>query len=453
MPKYGHQTQKYRTTSNTRISPESVASRRGARDNLSEMIQAPNRNARLIRVIVTFTTTWELGYLFIITLLPQNFEPTATRPGIDPTAIVLDNVHSTEHVLVEYARSTASSSSSHQQGALFLSPHGLLNEVEGHGLEGDMAIGTQDNNRASEESKGDIDSQTERDQVLLGDPKEQTGEQLPQQKAFGDHQWNYQQPLEEFEGPDIGLLFEYPKTPDRGDNAAGHKNNDMEHLSMSTDQDPTSSDTTGGDSALQVKRANGVFVILTHEDELQKARETVRQIEDRFNRDRNYPWIVLTPLPLTTRSRNLISQLTKGTTTFGTIPHEQWRLPKWIEAAMVRNGDYAKMRLGMNKTSLLERHRWRYMSGFLAQHKLLDQYEFFWRVDPGVCILCDVEEDPMLMLKSSGQKFAWSLLSTVNEASVPGALSLIERFKSTHPELIPDSRDEAFLVREAGDAL
>ncbi|KAI7818253.1 nucleotide-diphospho-sugar transferase [Gamsiella multidivaricata] len=221
---------------------------------------------------------------------------------------------------------------------------------------------------------------------------------------------------------------------------------------MSTDQDPTSSDTTGGDSALQVKRANGVFVILTHEDELQKARETVRQIEDRFNRDRNYPWIVLTPLPLTTRSRNLISQLTKGTTTFGTIPHEQWRLPKWIEAAMVRNGDYAKMRLGMNKTSLLERHRWRYMSGFLAQHKLLDQYEFFWRVDPGVCILCDVEEDPMLMLKSSGQKFAWSLLSTVNEASVPGALSLIERFKSTHPELIPDSRDEAFLVREAGDA-
>ncbi|KAF9347580.1 alpha 1,2-mannosyltransferase 2.4.1 [Mortierella sp. AD094] len=203
----------------------------------------------------------------------------------------------------------------------------------------------------------------------------------------------------------------------------------------------------------EVEKANGALVILTHEESLQDARETIRQVEDRFNRGRNYPWVVISPLPLTARSQNLTKQLSKGTMTFGTIPHEQWRLPKWIDAAKVRNGDYANMRLGMNKTSLLMRHKWRYMSGFVAQHELLDQYELFWRVDPGVEIFCDVEEDPMLALKKSGQKFAWSLSSAVNQAGVPGAWPIIQKIKGAYQNLIPASNDEAFLIKESRDEL
>jgi alpha 1,2-mannosyltransferase len=45
------------------------------------------------------------------------------------------------------------------------------------------------------------------------------------------------------------------------------------------------------------------------------------------------------------------------------------------------------------------------MSGFLAQHELLDGYEFFWRVDPGLIVFCDLDDDPMLAMKHTGQKF------------------------------------------------
>ncbi|KAK3814031.1 MAG: nucleotide-diphospho-sugar transferase [Benniella sp.] len=148
---------------------------------------------------------------------------------------------------------------------------------------------------------------------------------------------------------------------------------------------------------------------------------------------------------------NTCSPSFQGVNTFGTIPHEQWRLPTWIQAAKVRNGDYAKMRLGMNRTSLVTRHRWRYMSGFLAQHALLDPYEFFWRIDPGVEIFCDLGDDPMMAMKSSGQKFAWSISSVVNEAGVPGAWSLIQKFKTLHRDLLPSGYDEAFLARESGN--
>ncbi|KAG0242504.1 hypothetical protein BGX31_000278 [Mortierella sp. GBA43] len=197
----------------------------------------------------------------------------------------------------------------------------------------------------------------------------------------------------------------------------------------------------------------GVLVMLVHEDEIQEARETIRQVEDRFNRDRNYPWVILSPLPLTNRSQILVRHLSKGVMSFGAIPHEQWRLPTWIQAAKVRNGDYAKMRMGMNKTSLMTRHRWRYMSGFLAQHELLDPYEFFWRIDPGVEMFCDMEDDPMTMMKYSAQKFAWSVSSVVNDAGVPSAWSFIQKFKAIHPHLLPSDNDEAFLRRESGNTL
>jgi alpha 1,2-mannosyltransferase len=128
-------------------------------------------------------------------------------------------------------------------------------------------------------------------------------------------------------------------------------------------------------------------------------------MEDRFNRDRNYPWVILSPFQLTNRSQNLMMPLSKGNMKFGAVPHEQWRFPKWIDAAKVRNNDFSKMRLGLNQTSLIMRHRWRYMSGFLAEHELLNPYEYFWRVDPGLKIYCNIENDPMLALKSSGQKF------------------------------------------------
>ncbi|KAG0205881.1 hypothetical protein BGX28_002571 [Mortierella sp. GBA30] len=202
----------------------------------------------------------------------------------------------------------------------------------------------------------------------------------------------------------------------------------------------------------EVEKANGVFVILTREEDIQATRETIRQVEDRFNRDRNYPWVILSPLPLTDGSKNRIRTLSKGRMTFGTIPREHWRLPTWIEPPRVLSGDYERMKIGLERTSLDKRRQWRYQSGFLARHELLDGFEFFWRVEPGMDIFCDIEDDPMLAMKKNGHLFAWSHSELIREAGVPGAWSLIQRFKETHGDLIPKSNDEAFLKREGEDA-
>ncbi|KAI9239718.1 MAG: nucleotide-diphospho-sugar transferase [Podila humilis] len=203
----------------------------------------------------------------------------------------------------------------------------------------------------------------------------------------------------------------------------------------------------------EVEKANGVLVVFTSEEQIQDARQTVRDMEDRFNRGRNYPWVILSVLPLTERSRILTAQLTKGTMTFGTVPKAHYRLPRGIDVgkSMAKDRDLIFAGVNTKKTEISVRRRWRYLSGFLAQHELLDGYEFFWRVDPALEIFCDIEDDPMLEMKKNGQKFAWSMSTTENEDGIPSAWTFVDTFKKTHFDILPQQNSDFFLTRETGE--
>ncbi|KAF9134929.1 alpha 1,2-mannosyltransferase 2.4.1 [Mortierella sp. 14UC] len=376
------------------------------------MINAPTRYARIIRALIPFAAVCGLLYLLLITFLPHHFGPDRNRAE--------DSVGG-ETVEVVYTDNGESPSS----------PDGLL-------------------------------------------------EQQQRQKLYPD----MRNPLQPGGGGHGSLLDSIVSEQDV--NSADGDNYDGEVADLgsgSRTRKPTATATE--DPVYEVIKANGVLVmVLTSDEEVQDARETIRHIEDRFNRDRHYPWVILSPQPLSDRTQTLIrhipfasrpstnsnpnpndkvdednddaekhpSTATPAPLTFGLIPREQWKFPRWIEALKVRNGDFARLKLGLNATSVAVRQRRRFMSGFLARHELLDGYEFFWRVDPGLVLFCDLEEDPMLAMERDGQKFAWSVSAAVNEAGTTGAWSMIRKFKETYPDHIPQTNDEAFITRESQDA-
>ncbi|KAF8937478.1 alpha 1,2-mannosyltransferase 2.4.1 [Dissophora ornata] len=394
------------------------------------MIQAPSRYAKIIRVIVPFAAFSGLGYLFLITFAPLHFQ--AAMPGSR-----IEGTQGIEGFLVEHPELSWQKSPSEE-----LVPELVLRDAleKDHVYTGEVGenhryIGRPPSNGLSEGVH--LERQEEQ--------RELQQQRHPYQQQHHHHIEALDQSLDASEHQ---FIQDY-----NGNTVDSDDTSDTDIWPFESVEDLLwiNGESGVGQQVHEVEKANGALVILTCDDDLQLARETIRQIEDRFNRGRNYPWVVLSPFPLSARSQNLIRHLSMGNMTFGAIPREQWRLPKWIDAAKVRNRDYAKMKLGMNKTSLVERHKWRYMSGFLAQHELLDPYEFFWRVDSGVDIFCDVEEDPMLTMKKSGQKFAWSLSSSVNEAGVSEAWSVIQRIKGALSHFIPEVNDEDFLTRESGD--
>lgn len=108
------------------------------------------------------------------------------------------------------------------------------------------------------------------------------------------------------------------------------------------------------------RRANATFVMLARNSDLQGALLSVRQLEDRFNRRYNYPYVFLNEeefsedfkrcvlrivfvyfILMYGRFDSRIRVLTPSRVEFGVIPRDHWYQPDWIDkdkadAAMVR---------------------------------------------------------------------------------------------------------------------
>ncbi|KAF8949295.1 hypothetical protein BGZ47_006832 [Haplosporangium gracile] len=76
--------------------------------------------------------------------------------------------------------------------------------------------------------------------------------------------------------------------------------------------------------------ANAAFVMLVRNSDGQGARSAIRQIEDRFNRNFQYHFVILNDLPFTKEFKELIQPISKADMTFGLVPREHWSYTEWI---------------------------------------------------------------------------------------------------------------------------
>jgi alpha 1,2-mannosyltransferase len=60
------------------------------------------------------------------------------------------------------------------------------------------------------------------------------------------------------------------------------------------------------------------FVSLIRNEELWEIVKSIRQIEDRFNRNYHYPWVFLNDVPFTQEFIDVTSALISGETKYGT---------------------------------------------------------------------------------------------------------------------------------------
>lgn len=105
----------------------------------------------------------------------------------------------------------------------------------------------------------------------------------------------------------------------------------------------------------------GAFYMVIESGDLQRIRSTIRSVEDRFNYQFRYPWILLSNQYLTASFRKYITKLTKSPIFFGKIDAEVWDYPTWVSGS--RAEEYIKFFSSSNvkhATSFLFRQRSRY---------------------------------------------------------------------------------------------
>ncbi|KAJ1834901.1 hypothetical protein LPJ63_001557, partial [Coemansia sp. RSA 2711] len=199
------------------------------------------------------------------------------------------------------------------------------------------------------------------------------------------------------------------------------------------------------------QRVNACFTVLARNQDWRALRDSMKQIEDRFNRRYNYPYVFLNDEPFSDEFINMTRSMTQAEVHYGQIPSEHWSYPEYINQTRASEAR-AKMKQDdvMYGGSESYRHMCRFESGLFFKHPLMQQFDYYWRLEPGIQYLCDINYDPFLLMKQRRIRYGWTIAIYELMNTVPTLWDSVRRFMQTHPDLIPEHNALWWVSRDNG---
>ncbi|KAH6903455.1 alpha-1,2 mannosyltransferase KTR1 [Coprinopsis sp. MPI-PUGE-AT-0042] len=201
----------------------------------------------------------------------------------------------------------------------------------------------------------------------------------------------------------------------------------------------------------QPERANATLVMLARNSELDGVISSMRQVEDRFNRKYNYPWVFLNDDDFTDEFKERVSILASGEVKFGKIPEEHWKQPDWINEDLAKaSRDRMKSQRVPYADSVSYRNMCRWNSGFFFKHEILQNYRWYWRIEPKVQYYCDLDYDPFLFMQKRGKVYGFTLSLIEIPATVPTLWNTVKEFIKEYPQYIHPNNTMTFISDNDG---
>ncbi|KAI8875223.1 glycosyltransferase family 15 protein, partial [Backusella circina FSU 941] len=153
----------------------------------------------------------------------------------------------------------------------------------------------------------------------------------------------------------------------------------------------------------------------------------------RFNRKFNYPYVFLNDEPFSDEFQSAMSSMTKAKIKFGLVPQSMWSVPSHVNETVMNQqlADYASRNI-MYGGSLSYRHMCRFNSGFFYRHPLLDEYDYYWRVEPGVSFYCDLDYDPFKFMRENGKEYGFTITLKEIPETIPSLWEHTLKFAHEH---------------------
>lgn len=189
------------------------------------------------------------------------------------------------------------------------------------------------------------------------------------------------------------------------------------------------------------EKQKATFVALARNSDLRGFLNSIRQIEDRFNHRYQYDWVFLNDEEFSDEFKEMTTAVVSGKAKYGLIPKEHWSYPDWIDkekAALAREQMVEKKIIYGGSVSY--RHMCRFESGFFFRHPLLDEYEYYWRVDPDIKIYCDIDYDIFKFMKENNKKYSFTITLPEYKETIPTLWDTTKEFiKNNEKFLAKDS--------------
>ena len=201
------------------------------------------------------------------------------------------------------------------------------------------------------------------------------------------------------------------------------------------------------------EKMNATFVTLARNTDVWEIARSIRQVEDRFNKNYHYDWVFLNDKPFDDTFKKVTSSLVSGKTHYGEIKEEHWSFPSWIDQDKARKvrEDMAQRKI-IYGDSISYRHMCRFESGFFFRQPLMMNYEWYWRVEPSVELFCDVNYDPFKYMRDHKKKYSFVISLYEYVETIPTLWDSVKKFMKNHPEHIAKDNSLKFLSDDNGES-
>jgi len=244
---------------------------------------------------------------------------------------------------------------------------------------------------------------------------------------------------------------------------------DLEYLQQPFDHPPVSDESSKlceqERFRLAPPRANATMLMLARNSDLFQAISSVKAIQDRFNTKHGYPWVFLNEEPFSNEFKSRMKDTILGLAPaggrlaheedrvqFGLIPHDHWFQPDWIEETRASQGRWNLIFKGIiYADSVPYRNMCRFNSGFFYRHELLQQYKWYWRIEPGVNFFCDVDEDPFRFMESNNKTYGFTISMEEFPDTIASLWGTVKDFVKENPQYVAKNNAMGFLSPDGGE--
>jgi len=196
---------------------------------------------------------------------------------------------------------------------------------------------------------------------------------------------------------------------------------------------------------------NATFVVLARNGDLPGVLTSMQQMEDRFNKQFQYPWTFLNEELSDCKSRQT-SQMTDAPVEYGLIPKDDWYQPEWIDEDRAKAARERMLKQNViYGGSVPYRNMCRFNSGFFYRQELLQKYKYYWRVEPSVKFFCDLHYDPFQVMAEKNKVYGFTLSLFEYEATIPGLWDAVREFLEANPGITSEDNAMAFLSDNGGE--
>ncbi|KAF0521235.1 glycosyltransferase family 15 protein [Gigaspora margarita] len=111
-----------------------------------------------------------------------------------------------------------------------------------------------------------------------------------------------------------------------------------------------------------------------------------------------------------------------------------WSYPPWINQTKA-----AEVRKQMEDQNIIYggsesyRHMCRFYSGFFFRHELVQNYDYYWRLEPGVSFTCDINYDPFKFIQKNNITYGFTISMLEILSTVPTLWNTVKDFINEYP--------------------